>query len=483
MAKKYTLHYLNDKEFDNLPYKHVKTSLGCADEKTGNAYVRRTGINPIDEFTTEHEIAELVAKVSPHEEDGIRYKNLWRQLVQAVTHPVSAPTNSQQATSSGMLSSSANNPQPTWTGGGGPAQQGPVTGSLGASGNGNTSTINNPTSGSGLTDAFNNYQSNQLGFANAPVSLGGQTSSIGTTGSNLSSINTPSTNQNSWSSPSPIANMFSSSQGSNSNLGTPVSLGGQTSNITGGANGLTATPTSNSATATDLGFTPPTAQAANVPLQTINQAAVSPSLQGGGDVSTTNQAKPTETKTPFLEQIFGKDWRQNLLGQAVGAGISALGQATAGKTQTVNPTDSALYNQVVERVQSGAQVQMTPAQTQAITQNYDTQLEQARKNIIERFKGLRPGSDIANDSQLQSALIELENDFAEQKATAITAAQLGLTQQQTAQLSQLAAYDINSLATQAGISNQEAADFKKMMADFGGMVAMGGQKQQVIYNK
>jgi hypothetical protein len=483
MAKKYTLHYLSDKEFDNLPFKKVKTSFGCADEKTGNAYVRRTGIRPIDEFVTEHEIAELVAKVSPHEEDGIRYKvtdNFWENLGAALTgnpqvgdtgsNPIPGEsigvggtgvggyndTNDTSNTTSDQLSKSN-----------------PVTGSLGSS----TSTINQPTSSSGLTNAFNDYQSNQLGFANEPVTLGGQTSSIGTTGSNLSSINAPSTSQNSWSSPNSIANMFTTSQASNKSLGSDVSLGNQNYNITGGSNGLTANPTNQSTltdTASNLGFETPNTTKANVPLQTINQASVAPSLQGGGEVSTPNA---TQGKTPILESLFGKDWRQTLLKQGIGAGISMLGQATAEKTQVVNPTDSALYNQVLERVQSGTQVELTPAQQTAITQNYDNQLEQARKNIIARFKALRPGSDIANDSQLQTALIELENDFAEQKAAAITAAQLGLTQQQTAQLSQLATADINYLSQVAGVSNQEAADFKNMMASLGSMVANGGQQR------
>ena len=291
--------------------------------------------------------------------------------------------------------------------------------------------------------------------------------------------------------------MFTSSQAKSSELGTPVTLGGQTSNITGGAEGLKATPTSNSATASSLGFeTPsatvtPTPKTANVPLQTINRAPATNQLQGGGEVSNVNQNQPA-TKTPFLEGLFGKDWRQTLLGSvgqgvgevikqgipaAVGGGIAAIGQATADEAKIVPPTDSALYNQVVERVQSGAQVELSPGQRTAITRNYDDALEQARQNIIERFKALRPGSDIANDSQLQGALIELENNFAEQKAAAITAAQLGLTAQQTAQLSQLASSDINYLTQVAGVSNQEAADFKRMMADFGSMVAMGGQQR------
>ena len=519
MAKKYTLHYLSDKEFDNLPYKHVKTSFGCADEKTGNAYVRRTGIRPIDEFVTEHEIAELVAKVSPHEEDGIRYKaptnNLWNQLVNSVT----GEPQSKDDRGLGTVSPSGQISKPTGSsaGFGAPSNvstspnysnpyEGTVTGSLGASAPttpANTSTINQPAT-SGLNKAFENYQSNQLGFANTPLKMGGTTNNVSP---NLQTINAPSSApQTSFSSPNSIANMFTTSQASN--FGTPLTLGGKTSNVTGGTEGLTATPTNaptvntpaiNSATASSLGFETPSKASetpitdsvlnqsksikANVPLQTINQAAASPSIQTGGETSATSAGE--QTKTPFLESIFGKDWRQTLLGQglktAAGLGVAGIGQAMAGKPQTVNPQDSALFNQVVERVQSGAQVEMTPAQRQTIESNYNQQLDNARNNIIERFKRLRPGSDISNDSQLQQALIELENDFAEQKANAITAAQLGLTQQQTAQLSQLAAADINYLSQVAGISNQEAADFKKMMADFGGMIAQGGQKQQVVY--
>lgn len=506
MAKKYTLHYLSDKEFDRLPYSRAKEALGCADEKTGNAYVRKTGIRPIDQFVTEHEIAELVAKVSPHEVDGIRYK------VFGNNNPLKGsgldtllggedkegnPTATTQVTPSGQgVANPSGTPNTADTqlnnANAANANKGTVTGSLGATpSTTNTSTINQPSTPttSTLNNAFSNYQSNQLGFADTPVTLGGQTSYVSP---NLSTINTNTpANQNSFSSPNSIANMFTTSQASNSNLGSDVSLGNQNYNITGGSDGLTATPTnqttstnaSNANTAANLGFetpnTPTTSTTkANVPTQAITQAKVSPSLQGGGDVAVSNA---TQSKTPILESLFGKDWRQTLLGQgiktAIGAGISAIGQATAGETQVVNPTDSALYNQVVERVQSGVQVELTPAQKTAITQNYDQQLDNARKNITARFKALRPGSDISNDSQLQSALIELENDFAEQKAAAITAAQLGLTQQQTAQLSQLATADINYLSQVAGVSNQEAADFKAMMASLGSMVATGGQQR------
>jgi len=72
----YTVKILSEKDFDGLPYKHAKTSLGLADAKTGVAYVRDTGYNDITKETINHELDELMASVSPHEEDGIRYKNL-----------------------------------------------------------------------------------------------------------------------------------------------------------------------------------------------------------------------------------------------------------------------------------------------------------------------------------------------------------------------------------------------------------------------
>ena len=70
----YTIKLLSNEEYDSLPYRRAKNSLGCADPKTKIAYVRKTGIDLLDLGTIYHEIDELVAKISPHEIDGIRYK-------------------------------------------------------------------------------------------------------------------------------------------------------------------------------------------------------------------------------------------------------------------------------------------------------------------------------------------------------------------------------------------------------------------------
>lgn len=70
----YSIHVLPQKQFNKLPYKDVDISLGLADRQKGRIYVRESGIPAIDLLTIGHEIHEMVSKVSPHEEDGIRYK-------------------------------------------------------------------------------------------------------------------------------------------------------------------------------------------------------------------------------------------------------------------------------------------------------------------------------------------------------------------------------------------------------------------------
>lgn len=81
MKPTYKLFVVDDDDFDNLhkdlPYmtkEKLKDSLGFANPKTNEAYVRRTGVAEIDDSTMQHELMELLVKTSPDEIDGIRYK-------------------------------------------------------------------------------------------------------------------------------------------------------------------------------------------------------------------------------------------------------------------------------------------------------------------------------------------------------------------------------------------------------------------------
>jgi len=77
----YEIKILTDLDFDQLPYKYAKEAYGLADPKTNRAYVRMTGNRRFDQGTLEHELDELMQKVSPHEEDGIRYKKFFKDIV------------------------------------------------------------------------------------------------------------------------------------------------------------------------------------------------------------------------------------------------------------------------------------------------------------------------------------------------------------------------------------------------------------------
>ena len=75
-SEEYTIHILEDEDFDNLPFGKPKTSLGMSNAETKTAWVRRTHVKEMDTGTINHEFDELIAKTSLHEIDGIRYKGV-----------------------------------------------------------------------------------------------------------------------------------------------------------------------------------------------------------------------------------------------------------------------------------------------------------------------------------------------------------------------------------------------------------------------
>lgn len=76
----YTVKWLDDKEFEALPYPDMDVSLGIADPKKRTAYVRRTGIRNLDFFNTFHELEHLEdgqeGSHADHYENGVYYKKM-----------------------------------------------------------------------------------------------------------------------------------------------------------------------------------------------------------------------------------------------------------------------------------------------------------------------------------------------------------------------------------------------------------------------
>lgn len=77
---RYNIQFLDDKDFESLPYKDTDVALGLADSKTGQAYVRRTGVDIMDVFTAMHELEHLeegehgAHADHQYHKDGVYYK-------------------------------------------------------------------------------------------------------------------------------------------------------------------------------------------------------------------------------------------------------------------------------------------------------------------------------------------------------------------------------------------------------------------------
>lgn len=74
----YTVKILSEASFRKLPFSRIQENpddvLGASDPKAGIAYIKDTGYNDVTKNVIAHELDELMATSSPHEDgDGIRY--------------------------------------------------------------------------------------------------------------------------------------------------------------------------------------------------------------------------------------------------------------------------------------------------------------------------------------------------------------------------------------------------------------------------
>jgi len=86
----FKIHILSNDEFDSLPHlatrgSDVSDSLGFANKFTDNAFVRQTGVPELNKFLINHEVEELMASTSTHEDaNGIRHKKFNQFLKQTL---------------------------------------------------------------------------------------------------------------------------------------------------------------------------------------------------------------------------------------------------------------------------------------------------------------------------------------------------------------------------------------------------------------
>jgi len=430
----YTLKILNDFEFDSLPFQRSRESLGAANPKTGTAYVRRTGIKPLDAFVTDHEIDELVNKYSAHEDsDGIRYKgggDILKTLAPIGIGLLTGGIGSALGLGGTMTNVLGTAAGATYSGastGGKPKEWLPSAAMGGLGGFGGASLGKGAVSGwKGASEAA----IKEGGTAGLGAKLGGAVKGMGKTlgfgaapGSATSSTGAQY---------SPISMQ-------------PAEAGGY----------MAISPAS---------YAP---EGARVALSDFSGGGLGADGLGQGGIRPEGEV----IKKPTLLEGLQKSTGTNLGKIALGGAIGTAGQGLAPKVEPFDLANSALFNETLTAVRQGINLELTPAQREAITANFDTELETAKGNLKERFKALRPGSDVENDSAYRQALTDLETEFAELRARATTEYQMTSAQQQTENLSQLAAMDVYQLAQNAQISVEEARSFKELLAQLGVAVA------------
>lgn len=409
----YVLKILSDFEFDSLPFKDVKEALGCANPKTGTAYVRHTGIKPLDAMVADHELDELVNTHSEHEDsDGIRYKKA-REVFRNPRKLLSVVA---------------------------PMLAGLLTGGLGFFGGGPIA--------SGIAGAGAGALSAKSSSERAKAALFGGISGAAAGGVGKGAVEGFQK----------AGEGFLSKAGGTLKGAFGIGVGGPTTATTAGTGvGGGGLPQTTLGQTTPLLKPPLGEQLATTGVKTL------PGF-GGGPGPAVIGAGTTATQPA----VAGGGFFSSQLGRTVaGAAIPSIGGALGPQAKGFDPMQSELFQEVLERTRTGTQVELTPEQEQSIISGIDSEEENTLKSVRQRFQSLRPGSDIASDTDLQQAIRDVEEDFTTRRTNALAGARLGITQQQTSQLAELAQLDVFALAQKAGISTQEAQNFHELLAKLG----------------
>ena len=482
----YTVQYLSNLEFDSLPYKHVRESFGCADPKTNTAYVRKTGIKPLDMFVTDHELDELVAKVSPHEEDGIRYKKgsavmqwlapLAIGLLTGGTSFALAPWFGSSATGA-LFGAGAgagiakHRGQDPWMGAAG--------GALGGFG------------GAGMGRGFS------AGWGGAPAGTGfmgktaaGLKGAVGWGGSQAGGAPLTTTGgENIMTASTLPSNTLSSGLTSmGTQAGKTGALASQLGMTTGApavggsafGGGLAGTGATGSSLASSLGIggAGGTAGAGGA-----GMGGLASQFGGTGALSTagTQPGLIQKMLEAFLPQKAGggTDWGRT----AMGYGIPLIGGQFGPKVTPYKPTELPQYQQMQDLIAGGpGSVQITPERMTEITTQVTDEKDTALEQIKQRYKALRPGSDYLNDSDFQEEVQDLDQWAIDRQTEIETGEKQNLYNTQIQGLQQLLNTSTEELAFATGLSAQEAQNFQSWLQQIGSGILGGGSSLASLFN-
>lgn len=453
---KYTATFLDDAEFDALPYRDMESKVGVADPEKGVAYARKTGIPVLDAFNILHEIEHLEegheGEYADHydPEYGVYYKgfgNMFSGIGNAFSNIGGGISRAAGGISRGVGS--------IFGGGQHTVPEGSLTRPVGQGG----IVLH------GSNAAKGGYSSQPWAMPGGPLSTPATMMPPG--GSAIQKI-TPLMKAG----PAPFSNQqnqrnlldqfFPAAGKAISSMIPPFDPSKQSRIMPGGGTPKPPQP-------------PQSAMPSNNTFDYVGQSDFGMS-GSNGNMGASNRIESGNKSGDFLSQIFPGGKTQGIAGLAT----MGAGQLMAPKVEIPDigqmPNMQALRNMNFRNFQ-----EMDPALQDAINRDFDMIDARERERLIGTYKSLRPGADYESDSSFRRDIQELERNQALRRSDALAkyrmefiANQLQMSRLELEQLTILANADIATIAAQLNIDAQAAAEFKEAFGTAGGMMLQGG---------
>lgn len=471
---KYLIQVLDSKAFDSLNYKHVGEAIGVTDTNEKKIFIRNMGNTAINHDILEHEIDEASNNFYGHEspdEVGIKYG--WFKKLTGISTPKfikqsGAHIGSWAPQTAGAILTAIGLPQigiPLATAGGG----------------------------------VHSYQSDKsLGSVATGAAIGGLTAYGGgaALGGGIKGATAAA--------PGLLSKAGGAVAGAGAGLGLPgFGAGGAASGfLTGAKAGAAGAGAGAAGTGSVLlPGSPAAAAGGNLPGIASSTGYTAGGIGAGPGLSA---GLPSAGQTA-AGALAKTSWPKTLAGFALPMAASALtptpempesGEVNRLKgmmdeSGAISPVGSLGLEKLTERLGTGWEG-LSDEYKNTIKSDFAQPYEDAKKNLMNQYKQLRPGADIENDSAFRKDFARLEQEFADRIGDRTVQAEqeertnylnrqaqdiqtsLGLDQQTFQRYTEMAQYDVDKLMTQFGLDYQSATDFKSIFGQYGSLLMQQG---------
>src|SRR3990167_1900900 len=447
---------LSDEEFDVLPYPEARISMGVADTKIGQAFVRYTASEELNKYLIEHELEHLLGEDRDeihHGGDGVYYKGLGNlfqgmgQSIQGAGQSIWGGLQNVGKNISGAGQSVMN------MFGGGPQGQKPLeVGMQGAAGNagrmGPQMAI--PSGGPSMLPSMPN--AGRMSPQISPIKLANPMNFMGSQKPMTQPQPSPSVSM-----PKPMA-----SQAPQQNPMGNFQIPQQSSAIPAGTQTIRS--------------------ASGAPMSSVRPESLA-NFSAPNIIPTSRPGVPSAP--PQSEGPMGMFKDPAKL--AIGAGLEGIGQFGI-QTPDMPDINELPSVQQLRNFNFNSIGELDPALEEAINNDFQRIEEKEYQAFVARYKSLRPGADIESDSNFRRDLMELQRMQGARRADALAkyrfdmiSKNLQISQAELQQLQSMAQMDVEMIMGQMGLDYANAQKFKDTFSRLGDTLinqGLGGGQQE-----